>query len=89
MNKAFSQHAPCAICKSQPADKPNSHIIPSFFVAMVSSIDNSYKRDKELLYTIGDRITTAYIGHAVREEELDKTEHVPPLKTVKSVQFWS
>ena len=20
---------------------------------------------------------------------LDKTEHVPPLKTVKSVQFWS
>lgn len=70
MNKAFSQHAPCAICKSQPADKPNSHIIPSFFVAMVSSIDNSYKRDKELLYTIGDRITTAYIGHAVREEEL-------------------
>ena len=21
--------------------------------------------------------------------DLDKTEHVPPLKTVKSVQFWS
>lgn len=26
-----------------------------------------------------------------KEEDslLDKTEHVPPLKTVKSVQFWS
>lgn len=64
------KYAPCAICKSQPADKTNSHIIPSFFVAMVSSIDHSYKRDKELLYSIGDNITTAYIGRSVREEEL-------------------
>ncbi|SEV83857.1 hypothetical protein SAMN04487850_0367 [Prevotella aff. ruminicola Tc2-24] len=70
MKNKTTHHTPCAICKSQPADKTNSHIIPSFFVAMVSSIDNSYKRDKELLYTIGDRITTPYIGHAVREEEL-------------------
>ena len=64
------KYAPCAICKSQPADKTSSHIIPSFFVAMVSSIDHSYKRDKELLYSIGDNITTAYIGRSVREEEL-------------------
>ncbi|UPS45355.1 hypothetical protein M1D30_04055 [Prevotella sp. E15-22] len=70
MNNTNTQHAPCAICKSKPADKTNSHIIPSFFVAMVSSIDNSYKRDKELLYTIGDRITTAYIGRSVRGDEL-------------------
>ena len=70
MKDSTAQYAPCAICKSQPADKPNSHIIPSFLVAMVSSIDHSYKRDKELLYSIGDRITTAYIGRSVREEEL-------------------
>ena len=70
MRDTSPKYFPCAICKSQPADKTNSHIIPSFFVAMVSSIDHSYKRDKELLYTIGDRITTTYIGRSVREEEL-------------------
>ena len=70
MNGTPTKHAPCAICKSRPADKTNSHLIPSFFIAMVASIDKSYKRDKELLFTIGDHITTAYIGHAVREEEL-------------------
>ena len=70
MKDTSQKYAPCAICKSRSADKTNSHIIPSFFVAMVSSIDHSYKRDKELLYTIGDRNTTAYIGRSVREEEL-------------------
>ena len=28
-------------------------------------------------------------GRDVALISLDKTEHVPPLKTVKSVQFWS
>lgn len=70
MNNRNSNNADCGICKTRPADKTNSHIIPSFFIAMVSSIDNSYKRGKELLFTIGDRITTAYVGREVREEEL-------------------
>ena len=70
MNNRNSNNAACGICKTRPADKTNSHIIPSFFIAMVSSIDNSYKRGKELLFTIGDRITTAYVGRSVREEEL-------------------
>lgn len=68
--ESINSHAPCAICKSRPANKTNSHLIPSFFIAMVSSVDNSYKRDKELLYTIGQDITTTYIGRSVREEEL-------------------
>ena len=70
MKSNHPTYAPCAICKSRPADKTNSHLIPSFFIAMVSSIDNSYKRDKELLYTIGQDITTAYIGRSVKEEDL-------------------
>ncbi len=70
MKESTSPHQPCAICKSRAADKTNSHLIPSFFIAMVSSIDNSYKRDKELLYTIGQDITTAYIGRSVKEEDL-------------------
>ena len=63
----------CAICHSRPADKTNSHLIPSFFIAMVSSVDGSYRRDKELLYTIGDRSTTVYIGRSVQEDELLKS----------------
>lgn len=36
---------------------------------MVSSVDNSYRRDKELLYTIGDRSISVYMGRSVTEEE--------------------
>ena len=37
---------------------------------MASSVDGCYRRDKELLYTIGKNHTTAYIGRSVREDEL-------------------
>ncbi len=70
MKETVSQSAICTICHLRPADKTNSHLIPSFFIAMVSSVDGSYRRDKELLYTIGNNITTAYIGRSVREDEL-------------------
>ena len=70
MKESSRNNAPCAICSLRPADKTNSHLIPSFFIAMISSVDHSYKRDKELLYTINEDITTAYIGRGVREEEL-------------------
>ena len=70
MKESTHNHSPCAICRIRPADKTNSHLIPSFFIAMISSVDHSYKRDKELLYTINEDITTAYIGRGVREEEL-------------------
>ena len=70
MKDSTRNHAPCAICHLRPADKTNSHLIPSFFTAMISSVDNSYKREKELLYTINEYITTTYVGRAVREEEL-------------------
>ena len=70
LKETASQNASCTICHLRPADKTNSHLIPSFFIAMVSSVDGSYRRDKELLYTIGNNITTAYIGRSVREDEL-------------------
>jgi len=37
---------------------------------MVSSVDGSYRRDKELLYTIGNKFTAVYVGRSVREDEL-------------------
>ena len=70
MKEPVSQSATCTICHLRPADKKNSHLIPSFFIAMVSSVDGSYRRGKELLYTIGNNITTAYIGRSVRDDEL-------------------
>lgn len=61
----------CSICHSRPADKTNSHIIPSFFISMVSSVDNSYKRDKELLFTINEQFTSTFIGREVLPEQLE------------------
>ncbi|MBO4843463.1 MAG: hypothetical protein J5490_02640 [Bacteroidales bacterium] len=37
---------------------------------MVSSVDNSYKRGKELLFTINERSTSTYIGREVLPEQL-------------------
>ena len=91
-------HKPCSICHSRPANKTNSHLIPSFFIAMVSSIDDSYRRDKELLFTIGDRATTAYIGRSVREDELlhifnnlseDRLDRMTKLSAAKDYIFCS
>lgn len=44
--------ARCAICGQREATKPNSHLIPSFIISMVSSYDGSYKRDKEMLFLL-------------------------------------
>ena len=35
------------------------------------------------------RMASFYFEEDNKAYTLDKTEHVPPLKTVKSVQFWS
>lgn len=67
----------CAICRDHPADKTNSHIIPNFFLTMVSSVDGSYRRGKELLYTIGDSTTKGHLGSEVLEHEWsDSFDHM-------------
>lgn len=53
----------CLICNNLEATKKNSHIIPSFLIAMVTSYDNSYKRDKEILFTIRNFKTQIYTGN--------------------------
>ena len=63
-------HTKCAICKELEATKTNSHLIPSFLLTMFSSSDNSGRRDTEILYTIGEYKTTAYIGRSVSREAL-------------------
>lgn len=60
----------CAICGKRDANKTNSHIIPSFLTSMVGSVNEKYRRGKEILYTVGEHITTAHIGQEVLPEEL-------------------
>lgn len=55
----------CSICHKRTADKTNSHLIPSFLTCMVGSVDDKYRRGKEILYTVGEHITTAHIGQEV------------------------
>lgn len=52
----------CLICNDKDATKKNSHLIPSFLVAMVVSYDHSYKRDKELMITISPHQSKIYTG---------------------------
>lgn len=52
----------CMICNSCEATKTNSHIVPSFLIAMVSSWNQSYKRDKEILFYINGIKNSIYTG---------------------------
>lgn len=57
----------CAICGQREATKPNSHLIPSFIISMVSSYDGSYKRDKEMLFTFKPLLSSFYAGRSVTD----------------------
>ena len=52
----------CLICNQKDANQTNSHLIPSFLVAMTTSYDGSYKRGKELMFTIGPYQRRVYTG---------------------------
>lgn len=52
----------CLICQINNATQTNSHIIPSFLVAIVASYDQSYKRGKELLVSITPFQEKVHIG---------------------------
>lgn len=52
----------CLICKELEATKTNSHIIPSFLIAMIASYDQSYKRGKELMFRISPYCQKVHTG---------------------------
>lgn len=52
----------CLICGESKSTKTNSHVIPSFLVAMATSYDDSYKRGKELMFTISPYCKRVYTG---------------------------
>lgn len=68
----------CTLCQVNPATKTNSHIIPSFLVAMVASYDGSYARGKEIMFTIDPYKTRVYTG-SIPSTEYERIFNYPEL----------
>lgn len=60
--------AKCLLCQEREATKKGSHIIPSFIMKRINSIDSCNERDYELGFTIGPGTVESYFGRNVYED---------------------
>lgn len=58
----------CLLCQEREATKKGSHIIPSFFMKRINSIDGCNLRDHELGFSIGLGTVETYFGRDVYED---------------------
>lgn len=58
----------CLLCQKREATKKGSHIIPSFFMKRINSIDGCNERDHELGFSIGLGTVESYFGRDVYED---------------------
>ena len=58
----------CLLCQERGAIKKGSHIIPSFFMKRINSIDGCNKRDHELGFSIGLGTVKSYFGRDIYED---------------------
>lgn len=58
----------CLLCQEREATKKGSHIIPSFFMKRINSIDGCNERDHELGFSIGLGTVETYFGRDVYED---------------------
>lgn len=58
----------CLLCQKREATKKGSHIIPSFFMKRINSIDGCNERDHELGFSIGPGIVESYFGRDIYED---------------------
>ena len=58
----------CLLCQQREATEKGSHIIPSFFMKRINSIDGCNERDHELGFAIGFGTIEAYFGREVYED---------------------
>ena len=58
----------CLLCQEREATKKGSHIIPSFFMKRINSIDGSNLRDHEVGFSIGIGTVESYFGREVYED---------------------
>lgn len=59
----------CLLCKQREATKKGSHIVPSFFMKRINSIDGCNERDHELGFSIGHGTVETYFGRDVYEDK--------------------
>ena len=58
----------CLLCQEREATKKGSHIIPSFMMKRINSIDGRNERDHELGFSIGLGTVETYFGRDIYEE---------------------
>lgn len=58
----------CLLCQQREATKKGSHVIPSFFMKRINSIDECNLRDHELGFSIGLSTVESYFGREVYED---------------------
>lgn len=58
----------CLLCQQREATKKGSHIIPSFFMKRINSIDGCNERDHELGFSIKLGTVDSYFGRDVYED---------------------
>lgn len=63
----------CQICRQRPADKKNSHLLPSFLIAAAISKGGNTKRDFELTFSLSaDDFVESYYGRNITEETIQQ-----------------
>ena len=60
--------AKCLLCQERDATKKGSHIVPSFFMKRINSIDGCNERDHDLGFSIGLGTIKTYFGRDVYED---------------------
>ena len=58
----------CLLCQQREATKKDSHIIPSFFMKRINSIDGCNERDHEFGFSIGPGTVESYFGRDIYED---------------------
>lgn len=58
----------CLLCQQREATKKGSHIVPSFFMKRINSIDGCNERDHELGFSVGLGTVKTYFGREVYED---------------------
>ncbi|MCG6191346.1 hypothetical protein [Maribellus maritimus] len=61
----------CRLCKTNPADKKGSHIVPHFLLKRIENIEGKSGRDYELGFYIEEFDTKSHFGRALQQEKLE------------------
>ena len=59
----------CLLCRVREANKKGSHIIPSFLMKRINSMDGCDERDHEVGFAIGPGTVDSYFGREVYEDK--------------------